>query len=175
LIEAVGHAFAMPADLKDRYRRIMAARERVIDMRTERVAALLRLQNYLRKRLSDYFTNLDPITGSRLAELGLEGNKAHGDIALALVFFEGSRLRVGIDAYGRFSLAAEPDVFAEIGTLVGLHVADDNSTAEIEYVAAGAGQTQVHSAGFSAYLEALIDHAVASVEEQADIAKPAVP
>ena len=35
-----------------------------------------------------------------MAELGLEGSKAHGDFALTLVFFEGSRLRIAIDAYG---------------------------------------------------------------------------
>jgi hypothetical protein len=159
----------MPTDLKERYKRIMAAREQIIDMRTARVAELLRLQAYLRNRLTDYFTNLDPITGSRLAELGIEGNKAHGDIALTLALFEGSRLKIAVDAYGRFSFAAEPNVFAEIGTLVGLHVAEDLSVAEVEYIAPGEGQTHVHSAGFSAYLEALIDHAVETVEREAGL------
>jgi hypothetical protein len=144
----------------------MAARNQLVDTRDERVAELIRLQAYLRERLEDFFTNLDPITGSRLAELGLEGNKAHGDLALTLAFFEGSRFKIGIDQFGRFNFASEPNVFESIGTLVGLHVAEDLSTAEIEFLAPGEGEQNVHSAGISAFLEALIDHAVAAVESE---------
>jgi hypothetical protein len=145
----------------------MAARQRLIETRTARVAELLRLQSYLRKQLADFFTNLDPITGSRLAELGLEGNKAHGEMAVTLAFFEGTRLKIGIDQFGRFNFAAEPNVFDGIGTLVGLHVTEDLAAADIEFLAPGDAPTHVRSAGLSGYLEALIDHAVQAVEREA--------
>jgi hypothetical protein len=157
----------MPNDLKQSYQRIMAARLRLVENRNARVAGLLRLQAYLRKRLADFFTNLDPITGARLAELGLEGSKAHGDIALTLAFFEGSRFKITIDQFGGLRLLSEPNVFEDVGTLVGLHVAEDLSAADIEFLAPGEGATHVRSAGLSTYLDALIEHAVQNVEREA--------
>ena len=91
----------MASDFSRSFERVIAARERLIELRGERIGQLLRLRMYLRARLSDFLSNTDPVGGMRLAELLAEGSKAYGDLALTLAFFEGSRLRLAVDKSGR--------------------------------------------------------------------------
>ena len=133
-------------DLKDSYLRIMDARDRQVKLRDERVRQVMKLNDYLRAKLADFLTNVDPITGSRLMEMGTEADRSGlGGMTFVLAVFEGSKLKIAVDPYGRFSHAAEPDVFAEVGRIERIRVATDMTRAEIEYFPTGSdgsGETQ---------------------------------
>ncbi|MBC5811308.1 MAG: hypothetical protein GIW95_10745 [Candidatus Eremiobacteraeota bacterium] len=154
----------MPADFKRSFERVLAAREDLLAARTKRVAQLERLNTYVRTKLADFMSGIDPIGGSRFVEMGLEGNKTLGDMAFVVAFLDGTRLKIAIDGEGRFTHLSEPDVFGRVGTIVDLDVSDDGSLASIKYLPAGAQRGDPNSADFETYLEALVQHVVASIE-----------
>jgi hypothetical protein len=153
-------------DLKKSYDRILAARERLLSLRGERVAQLFRLQSYLRAQLDDFFTNVDPVTGARLAELSSEGNKAYGDVAMTLEMFDGSMLKIGVDGKGRLSHEASPDVFAGIGEIVELRVNPEEGSAEFSYIPSDGASGQARQGDFGAVVEFLVEHTMSAIEAQ---------
>ena len=150
--------------IKQGHARIIAARQRLLDVRGERIEQLLRLRTYMRALLSDFVTNVDPVTGQRLAEVAAEGSKSNGDMAMTLAIFEGTKLRFAVDSLGRFSASTVPsELMTEVGKIVGLRVSGDSSRAEFDYEPAG--QPGVRKIGDVAKLVALIvDRAAQSVE-----------
>ncbi len=150
--------------IKQGHARIVAARQRVLDIRGERIEQLLRLRTYLRALLSDFVTNVDPVTGARLAEINAEGSKTNGDLAMTLSLFEGTKLRFEVDSLGRFGVSTVPaELMSEVGRIVDLRVAPDASRAEFSYEPAA--QPGTKKTGDVAKLVALIvERAVATVE-----------
>jgi hypothetical protein len=161
----------MNAALKQNFDRIVAARERLLEVRAERVASILRLQSYLRARLDDFFTNLDPISGNRLADLGSEGSKASGEMTMILAMFDGSRMRIAVDGMGRYIHEAEPNVFEGIGEILNFDISPDFATASIDYVPVGSATRRPVRAVFDNYVDRLVQHTLESIE--GEIAAPA--
>ena len=113
---------------------MLAARERVIAIRTERTADLMRYRDYLRTIFAEFVSNVDPISGSRFAEVAADGSKARGDLQISVTFFEGTMLSIGIDVYGRFVHSASPErVLGDIGQIVAIDCASDGSRARLTY------------------------------------------
>jgi hypothetical protein len=154
----------MNAALKQNFDRIVAARERLLEVRAERVASILHLQSYLRARLDEFFTNLDPISGTRLADLGSEGSKATGEMTMILAMFDGSRMRIAVDGMGRFSHEAEPNVFEGIGEILNFDISPDFATASIDYVPMGSASRRPVRAVFDTYVDRLVQHTLESIE-----------
>ncbi len=150
--------------IKQGHTRIIAARQRLLDVREERVEQLLRLLTYLRALLAEFVGSVDPVSGQRLAEVGSEGSKANGDMAVVLAVFDGTKLRFAVDRVGRFSATTHPpELMAEIGRLVGLRVSADATRAEFDYEPAG--QPGARKVGDVSKLVALIiERAAISVE-----------
>jgi hypothetical protein len=154
----------MNSALKQNFDRIVAARERLLEVRAERVASILRLQSYLRARLDEFFTNLDPISGSRLADLGSEGSKASGEMTMILAMFDGSRMKIAVDGMGRYSHEAEPNVFEGVGEILNFDISPDFATASMDYVpTAGASRRPVRVT-FDGYVDRLVQHTLESIE-----------
>jgi hypothetical protein len=121
-----------PADRP--YARMLAAREKVIAIRNERTADLMRYRAYLRAAFAEFVSNVDPISGSRFAEIAADGNKARGDLQISVTFFEGTMLSIGIDAYGRFVHSGNPArVLGDIGQIVAIDCAEDGSRGRLTY------------------------------------------
>lgn len=157
----------MPAEFKRSLERILAARERLLEARSERIGQLLRLRLYLRTVLNEFMEKTDPITGMRLVEVLAEGNKAKGEGAVNVSFFNGSKMRIEVDKVGAFSQSAEPDVFGEIGKILAIRVRPDLSGADFDYLPPGGDESQQsHTADLTAYVAALLDHVVADLEAQ---------
>jgi hypothetical protein len=152
---------------------MVAARERLIELRNERIEALLRLRLYLRGRLGDFLSNVDPITSQRYADLVAEGSKAYGDMSLSLTFFDGTRLRVAVDTSARITISTYPDVLGEMDRVVDLRVRADLAGAEFDYVAKldsveTTEEVPLRTADFAELIEALVDITVGSTERQVD-------
>jgi len=157
----------VPRNFKGSFERIGAARQRQLELRTERIANLSRLQDYLRSRLGEFLTNTDPITGSRLIDVGFEENRAHGGATLVVVIFEGSRMKITVDAFGRFTHAAMPDVFESVSKIVGLRVPEDLSKAEFDYIAANDETAGILTAEIDDMIQALIVRGAEALERDA--------
>ncbi len=154
----------MSITIKQGHTRILAARQRLLDVRGERIEQLLRLRTYLRALLAEFVTNVDPVSGQRLAEVAAEGSKANGDMSVIFAIFEGTKLRFSVDSLGRFSATTSPvEMMSDIGRLTGLRVSADASRAEFDYEPVG--QPGVRKVGDVAKLVALvIERAALSVE-----------
>jgi hypothetical protein len=113
---------------------MLAARERLIAVRTERTADLMRYRAYLRTVFAEFASNVDPVTGARFAEVAADGNKTRGDLQISVTFFEGTMLSIGIDTYGRFVHSANPTrVLGDIGEIVAVDCSEDGSRARLTY------------------------------------------
>lgn len=157
----------MEPNYKGNFERIIAARERLLSVRADRVENLLRLRMYLRVRLNDFLSNVDPVSGARLAELQSEGNKTYGDLALILAFFDGTRLKIGVDGFGHFHAEATPDIFEGIGSLVDVRVNTELSAAEFDYTPQGAAAGSLHlTADFSRVVGAIVEASASAIEGQ---------
>ncbi len=156
----------MSPDVKQHFARMVAARKRLIDLRAERMEQLLSVRTMLRLLLADFTETLDPITNLRLAEVAADGSKTHGDLAIVLGFFEGTKLRVAVDVQGRFSHSVSiPSAFDDVQRVVEIRVASDYSRAEVTYEPVGAsGAFATLDLGEVAL--GLLAHAVAAVEAQ---------
>jgi len=144
--------------------RIIAARQRLLDVRGERIEQLLRLRTYLRALLVDFVGTVDPVSGQRLADVSAEGSKANGDMAVVFAVFDGTKLRFAVDNLGRFTASSHPpEMMAEVGRLVDLRVSADATRAEFDYEPAG--QPGARKIGDVAKLVALvIERAAISME-----------
>jgi hypothetical protein len=154
----------MNAVLRQNFDRIVAARERLLEVRADRVGTILRLQSYLRARLDDFFTNLDPVSGSRFADLGAEGSKGAGEITLILAMFDGSRMRIGVDGSGRFNHESNPNVFENVEEILDFDISADFTTASIEFVPVGSSTGRAVRAPFDAFVDRLVQHTLESIE-----------
>jgi hypothetical protein len=124
-------------DLHGSFARISAIRDRQTQTRIARSEQLARLVAYFRATLVEYLTRTDPITGARLVDIGVDESKAHGGFSVVLALFDGSKLKIAVDALGRYSHASVPDIFAQIGRIVEVRVLDDFTRADICYLAPG--------------------------------------
>jgi hypothetical protein len=157
----------MPSQLKPGLARILAARQRMIELRSLRSEALQRYRSYARTGLADFIMNVDPISGSRLVEVAAEGSKANCDLSVAVAFFEGSHLRLSIDARGTLTIAATPPgVLPHIGRVLDLIVPMDNSRAELVYEPAEGPPGARRVLDLSEVLCRLVDHAAKAVESE---------
>ena len=150
--------------LKQNFDRILAARERLLEIRAERVGTIMRLQSYLRARLDDFFTNVDPISGSRLADLGAEGSKGAGEMALILAMFDGSRMRIGVDGSGRFSHDADPNVFEGIDEILDFDVSADFTSASFDYIPSGSPSRRPARVSFDGFVDRLVQNTLETIE-----------
>ena len=149
---------------------MIAARQRMIDARSERIEQLLRVRAVLRAMLGDFLETLDPITNVRLVEVSAEGSKAHGDLSIALGFFEGTRLRLAVDKHARFSHAVSiPSAFDDVARILDVRVPNDLSAAEVSYEPSPAPGTR-RTLDLVEVVMQLLAHAVASVEAEAPAA-----
>ncbi len=146
---------------------MLGARQRLLDLRSSRIEQLLRVRALLRGVLADFFETLDPLANVRLAEVSAEGSKAHGDLAISLSFFEGTTMRIAVDATGRFShILSIPSGFDDVARIVAIEFSNDMTRAEVLYEPVGApGERRRFD--LVATVLALLAHAVASVEEEA--------
>ncbi len=158
--------------LKQHFDRIISARERLLALRAERVNVIVSLQSYLRARFDEFFTNVDPISGSRLADLGVDGSKGAGEMSLIFAMFDGSRMRIAVDAFGQFSYEADPNVFEDIAELIGFEVSPDFAQATVEYVPAGSPTGRPVRVGFDVFVDRLVRNTVDVIEAQANPAPP---
>ncbi|HMD01630.1 MAG TPA: hypothetical protein VKG44_01575, partial [Candidatus Baltobacteraceae bacterium] len=156
----------MTEGLHKNFERILAARERLLAVRADRVGMLLHVQSYLRTRLAEFFTNLDPVTGVRLADLLAEGSKAAGEMALQLTMLDGTRMRISVDGLGRFSHESEPNVFEGVGEIVEFRVSPDQYSAEFLYVPNGDERRGAIRASFDPFVDRLIEHTTGFLEAQ---------
>jgi hypothetical protein len=145
---------------------MFAARQRLIDVRTDRTAHLMRLRDYLRNALKEFASNTDPVSGARFAEVATDGSKSRGDLAITVTFFEGTKVSLGIDTHGRYvHSASPPSVLGDIGTIAAIRVCDDLSRAQITYDT-NATPTRRRTIDVSALLDAVTEAAVRSVESE---------
>jgi hypothetical protein len=168
--EDSGAARAMLANVSDAlkvsYARIVAARARQVALRAERIGQLERLVSYLRAKLADFLTQVDPISGARLLDVGAEESRGGGGFAVVLAGFDGSRLKIAVDALGHYTYASLPDVFTAITRIVEVRVTADLAHAEFDYVdSAQAGTPRTSS--FDSLVLALLDRAAAAAEAEA--------
>jgi len=162
----------MNAEVKREFERMVAARNRLVDVRAERMEQLLCVRAMLRKLLADFFETLDPITNSRLAEVTADGSKAHGNLAIGLSFFEGTRLRLAVDVNGRFSHSASiPSAFDDVERVVEIRVPEDLSRADIVYEPVATPGT-FRTLALADVAMHLLAYAVSAVEAQLPVAPP---
>jgi hypothetical protein len=168
--EDSGSARAMLADVSDAlkvsYARIVAARARQVALRAERIEQLERLVSYLRAKLADFLTQVDPISGARLLDVGAEESRAGGGFAVVLAGFDGSRLKIAVDALGHYTYASLPDVFTGIGRILAVRVSADLAHAEFDYVASAQPGT-VRTSNVDSLVLALLDRAAGAAEAEA--------
>lgn len=146
---------------------MLAARQRLLDLRSARIEQLLRVRVVLRGLLADFFETLDPIANARLAEVSAEGSKAHGDLAVTLSFFEGSRMKLSVDTNGRFSHELSiPSGFDAVERIVEYTFSSDMTRAEVAYVPKDA-PLEMRRLDLVAVTLALLANAVAAVEAEA--------
>ncbi len=147
---------------------MLAARQRLLDLRSNRIEQLLRVRVLLRGLFADFFETLDPIGNLRLAEVSAEGSKAHGDLAITLSFFEGTRMRLAVDPSGRFTHAVSiAGAFDDVARIAEIDIASDLTRADVLYEPVGEPGVRRRLDLIAATLE-LLAHAVAAVEDEAD-------
>ncbi len=152
--------------------RMLAARERLIAIRTERTADLMRYRAYLRTAFAEFASNVDPVSGSRFAEVAADGSKSRGDLQISITFFEGTMLSIGVDAYGRFVHSANPErVLGDIGQIVAIDCAEDGSHARLTYDTSTQPMRR-RTIEIAQLLRVVTEAAVKSVE--ADVVEPGV-
>ncbi len=156
---------------------MVAARQALVDLRGERMEQLLAVRAMLRSLLADFFETLDPITNLRLAEVTADGSKTHGDLSIALSFFEGTKMRIAVDVTGKFSHSISiPSDFDNVERIVEVRVSPDAMRAEILYEPIGAAGT-FRTIDLVDVTLRLLDHAVCAVEAEVPVqpARSALP
>lgn len=156
---------------------MVAARQALVDLRGERMEQLLAVRAMLRGLLADFFETLDPITNLRLAEVTADGSKTHGDLSIALSFFEGTKMRIAVDVTGKFSHSVSiPSDFDNVERIVEVRVSPDAMRAEILYEPIGAAGT-FQTIDLVDLTLRLLDHAVCAVEAEVPVqpARSALP
>jgi len=157
----------MSPEVTNEFARMLAARQRLLDLRSSRIEQLLRVRGVLRELLGDFFETLDPIANVRLAEISAEGSKAHGDLAITLSFFEGTRMRLAVQRSGRFSHSVSiPSAFDDVARIEEIDVSGDMKRAGLLYEPIGEPGVR-RRLDLIATALSLLAHAVAAVEDEA--------
>jgi hypothetical protein len=153
---------------------MIAARERLLEVRSERAARLHQLRSLLLEKFASFLTATDPVSGARLAEIAAEGSKQHGDVSVILAFFDGTRMRVGVDRSARFAFEVSPrTVVPDPGELLDVLVAPDGSNVQLLFRPPG-GATALASCDVLELATHLLEHAVAQMEAEIPVT-PAAP
>ena len=151
---------------------MLAARKALVDVRGERMEQLLAVRAMLRALLTDFFETLDPITNLRLAEVTADGSKTHGDLSIALSFFEGTKMRIAVDVTGRFSHSVSiPSAFDDVERVVEVRVSGDATRAEVVYEPIGAAGT-FRTLDLVDVTMHLLNNAVCAVENELPVQPP---
>ncbi|GAC1310730.1 MAG: hypothetical protein NVS2B3_06020 [Vulcanimicrobiaceae bacterium] len=146
---------------------MLAARQRLLELRSSRIEQLLRVRVALRGMLADFFETLDPIANVRLAEVSADGSKAHGNLVVSLSFFEGTRMRIAVDTAGIFShFVSVPSAFDDVARVVEIAVSSDMTQCDVIYEPIGEPGGRKSLELFATTM-ALLAHAVANVEHEA--------
>src|ERR1700729_445787 len=157
----------MPAtvaeDLEATLSRILAARERQISLRNRRVEQLTQLLDYLRVRLSTFLTTTDPISGTRLLDVGADEVRGQGGLAIIVAAFDGSRLKIAVEALGRYSFASHPEALGDVGTILDVRVSPDFTSAVFDFVSASL-ESGTLTGDIDTLVLALLDHAALTIE-----------
>lgn len=153
---------------------MIAARQRLLELRASRIEQLLRVRVVLRGLLADFFETLDPVSNVRLAEITGEGSKSNGDLAITLSFFEGTRMQLSVDTTGRFHHSVSiPSAFDDVARIVEIGFSADMSRAELVYEPVDGGESR--RLDLLATVLAMLAHAIASVEAEVGEVRPSVP
>jgi hypothetical protein len=153
---------------KRQFARVVAARQRLMDLRSQRMDQLQRLRAFAKNHLNDFVSTVDPITSVRYCDIQAEGNKTRGDMQVTVAFFEGSKVSVALDPVAKFSWECTPEaLLGDVGTLVDVHVSADQTRAQLSFEVEGHARRYVD---FGDVLDSLIEIAVRAVE--GDIPEP---
>jgi hypothetical protein len=160
-------ALDMPVQLKQGFGRIVAARQRMVDVRAARWETLQRFKNFAKSQLQDFISTTDPVSGQRLADLSAGGDKARGEAAMVLSFFEGTRLRLTVDTSGQYgSESNPPEILGDIGRIIDIIVPVDLSRAEMIFETVAGPKGALHKLDLNEIIARMVDNAVRTVEEE---------
>lgn len=157
----------MSPEVKSEFVRMVAARQRLMDLRSSRIEQLVRVRMVLKGLLADFLETLDPIANVRLAEVSADGSKANGTLAVSLAFFEGTRMRIAVDTSARFSHSVSvPSAFDDVARVIEIGISSDMARCEVLYEPIGQPGARKRL-DLIAVAMALLAHAVAAVEAEA--------
>lgn len=146
---------------------MVAARQRLMDLRSSRIEQLVRVRIVLKGLLADFLETLDPIANVRLAEVSADGSKANGTLAVSLAFFEGTRMRIAVDTAARFTHSVSiPSAFDDVARVIEIGISNDMARCEVVYEPVGQPGMR-ERLDLVAVALALLAHAVAAVEAEA--------
>jgi hypothetical protein len=154
----------MTEDLVGRLERVLAARLQLLAVRSQRAQVLLRLGEYLRSTLGDFLVAIDPVGGQRLAEINVTTNRSAGTVAVVLAFFDGTSLRIAVDARGRLEHeTAPPGAIGEIARIVEIGVTPDGTRAALAFQRSDAADA-VETLDFAEIVDRLVGCVAERVE-----------
>jgi hypothetical protein len=157
----------MPVQLKQGYGRIVAARQRLVEVRAARWETLQRFKSYAKGKLADFVGTTDPVSGQRFVDISAGGDKARGEAAMVLGFFDGTKLRLTVDASGQFgSECNPPELLAGVARIVDVVVPTDLSTAVLFYEAASAPPGTIRKLDLYDVIVRMVEHTAAGVEAE---------
>jgi hypothetical protein len=157
----------MPVQLKQGFGRIVAARQRMVDVRAARWETLQRFKNFAKSKLLDFISATDPVSGQRLADLAAGGDKVRGEAAMVLSFFEGTRLRLTVDASGQYGYESNPpEILGDVGKIVDIIVPADLSRAEMIFELGSGSKAVRHTLDLYDVILRMVDNAARTVEEE---------
>jgi hypothetical protein len=164
----------MPLQLKTGFGRIVAARQALVDVRAARWETLQRFKNFAKAKMGDFISTTDPISGQRLADISAGGDKARGEAAMVLGMFEGTRMRLTVDAHGQFGAEINPpEMFADVGRVVDIDVPMDLSRAVMVYEPAAGPAGSRRTLDLDEVITRMVENAARVVEEElGDAASP---
>jgi hypothetical protein len=155
------------------HKRLVSAREKLVELRNRRFEQLALFRMFLKVALNDYLTSIDPITGQRFASLTYEANKVQGEAALRLTMLDGSSLHIALGRAGHFAMTAEPDFFEGV-KITDLHVKDNLETADFICLVSDEANAQTYRFDAGKLIEALVSRVIDASESEAITALPPV-
>jgi hypothetical protein len=172
-------AGSVETDIQRGLARMIAGRRKLLELRDSRSGQVSRLRLYLQAQFGSFVSSVDPVTGTRIVDLLAEGSISKGDIALTVVFFDGTKLRIGVDAVGKFDFATTPpELASELGTILDIDVAEDLGQAALMFSERHGKPGARRSLDARELVERMIAHALAAVEtdiEPANVPVAAAP
>jgi len=147
---------------KRQFARVVTARQKLLDLRAQRMDQLARLRNFAKNQLMDFVSTVDPITAQRYCEIQADGSKTRGDMAVSVVFYEGTKLAIAIDQFGKYSCdCTHKGMLADLGELAELYVTADQTRAQLTFESEDGGRRYVD---LGEAIDELIEVVVRAVE-----------